>query len=178
MSNYNGLIITVNHQFASNYTVLANYTYSKCLGNVNYGGDTSPPPQNPSNLAGEYGPCNFDVRHNLTLSGVAVTPKFKNGVMNAVMGGFQVSPLFSYRTGLPFSVETGTDVSLTGIGQDRANLIPGAQVYSRNFYRGTKQTTFSGSILKRLALLLRALSERRDGFLSRSRLCQFRLINF
>ncbi len=138
MSNYNGLVLTANHQFANSYTILANYTYSKCLGNINYGGDNSPAAQNPGNLAGEYGPCNFDVRHNLTLSGVAVTPKLKNSIANALVGGFQVSPLFSYRTGLPFSVETGTDVSLTGIGQDRANLIPGAQVYMHNFYRGTK----------------------------------------
>ncbi len=138
MSNYNGLVFTANHQFANNFTVLANYTYSKCLGNVNYAGDDSPPPQDPNNLAGEYGPCNFDVRHNLSLSGVALTPKFKNRIENAVLGGFQISPLFSYRTGLPFSVESGTDVSLTGIGQDRANVKPGAQVYARNFSRGTR----------------------------------------
>ena len=134
MANYNGLVLTANHQFASNFTALANYTYSKCLSNINYSGDTSPVPQDPTNLRAEYGPCNFDVKHNFTVSGVIRTPKIGNHLLNEVAGGLQVSPLFSYRTGLPFTVTDGTDVSLTGLGVDRPNVVPGVPVYVRNFY--------------------------------------------
>ncbi len=34
-ANYNGLILTANHPFTNSFTVLANYTYSKCLANIN-----------------------------------------------------------------------------------------------------------------------------------------------
>ena len=134
MANYNGVILTANHQFADNYTVLANYTYSKCLTNINYSGDDSPLLQNPNNISGEYGHCNFDVTHNFTLSGVVTTPKLGNHLLNEIAGGFQISPLFSYHSGLPFTVTDGTDVSLTGIGSDRPNLISGVPVYAHNFF--------------------------------------------
>ena len=142
MANYNGIIVTANHQFASNYTVLANYTYSKCLANLNFSGDATQGPQNPNNLQAEYGPCNFDIKHNFTISGVAMTPKISNRLLNQVFGGFQVSPLFSYRTGTPFTVAPGTDVSLTGLGNDRANMIQGVPIYNRNFFRGTKTANY------------------------------------
>ena len=136
-ANYNGLILTVDHPFSNNFTVLANYTYSKCLSNINFSGDTSPVPQNPNNLPGEYGHCNFDLTHNFTISGVAITPKLKNTLLNQIAGGFQVSPLFSYRSGLPFTITTGTDVSLTGLGSDRPNVLPGVPVYRHNFFPNT-----------------------------------------
>ena len=31
-ANYNGLLTSLEHRFARNYTVLVNYTWSKCLG--------------------------------------------------------------------------------------------------------------------------------------------------
>ncbi len=138
MANYNGVILTANHPFANNFTVLANYTYSKCLSNINFSGDTSPVPQNPNNLGGEYGHCNFDVTHNFTISGVATTPTLKNHLLNELAGGFQISPLFGYRSGLPFTVTDGVDVSLTGLGSDRPNVVPGVPVYRHNFFPGTK----------------------------------------
>ncbi len=133
-ANYNGVILTANHSFANNFTVLANYTYSKCLENIDFSGDTSPLPQNPANLSAEYGPCNFDVKHNFSISGVFTTPKIQNHLLNAVAGGFQVSPLFAYRTGMPFTIIDGSDVSLTGIGLDRPNVVPGVPVYAKNFF--------------------------------------------
>ena len=142
MANYNGMIVTANHQLARNYTVLANYTYSKCLANLNFSGDATQGPQDPNNLPAEYGPCNFDIQQNFTLSGVAITPKMSSPLLNELFGGFQLSPLFSYRTGTPFSVSPGTDVSLTGLGNDRANVVPGVPVYIHNFFRGTKTADY------------------------------------
>ena len=142
MANYNGIILTANHQLARNYTVLANYTYSKCLANLNFSGDATQGPQDPNNLAAEYGPCNFDITQSFTLSGVAITPRISDHLLNELFGGFQLSPLFSYRTGSPFSVVPGTDVSLTGLGNDRANVVPGVPVYNHNFFRGTKTADY------------------------------------
>src|SRR6266851_3711102 len=107
------------------------------LSNENFTGDNTPVAQNPNDLANEYGPCNFDVKHNLTISGVTTTPKFHNTGVNLVAGGWQVSPLISYRTGLPFTVTSGTDVSLSGIGQDRPNPVAGVARYKKNFFPAT-----------------------------------------
>src|SRR5208282_214443 len=38
---------------------------------------------------------------------------------------WQVSPLITLQTGLPFTITDGTDVSLTGEGSDRPNVVPG-----------------------------------------------------
>ncbi len=134
LANYNGLILTANHQLAKNFTALANYTYSKCLSNANYGGDQTVGPQNPADLASEYGPCNFDITHNFTVSGVLTTPNLGNHLLNSIVGGFQVSPLFSYHTGFPFTITSGTDASLTGVNQDRPNVVVGVQRYNKNLY--------------------------------------------
>ena len=133
-ANYNGLILTANHQLANNFTVLANYTYSKCLSNANYGGDQTVGPQNPNDLYDEYGPCNFDIQQNFTISGVITSPRLKGHLLNSIGGAFQISPLFSYHTGFPFTITSGTDASLTGVNQDRPNVVPGAQRYNKNLY--------------------------------------------
>jgi hypothetical protein len=134
MANFNGVIATVDHRFASNFSMLLNYTWSHCLSNMNYTGDNTPPAQNPNNHAAEYGNCNFDTTHNLSVSGVATTPRFHQFSLNQVLGAWQVSPLITYRTGMPYTVTDGTDRSLTAIGQDRPNIVPGQSLYSKNLF--------------------------------------------
>ncbi|MFC6647189.1 carboxypeptidase regulatory-like domain-containing protein [Granulicella cerasi] len=134
MANFNGIIATINRRFANNFSVLANYTWSHCLANMNYTGDNTPPAQDPGNHAAEYGSCNFDTTHNLTISGVASTPKLHERLLNAALGAWQISPLVTYRTGMPYTVTDGTDRSLTGIGQDRPNIVAGQSLYSKNLF--------------------------------------------
>jgi outer membrane receptor protein involved in Fe transport len=134
MANFNGIIATVNHRFANNFSMLLNYTWSHCLSNLNYTGDNTPPAQDPNNHAAEYGNCNFDTTQNLTISGVATTPKFHQPSLNYAVGAWQVSPLITYRTGMPYTVTDGTDRSLTAIGQDRPNLVQGQSLYSKNLF--------------------------------------------
>lgn len=136
MANFNGVIFTANRRIANNVSVLVNYTYSHCLSNENYTGDNTPPPQDPTNHAAEYGSCNFDTTHNTNVSGVFISPKLKERALNLVAGGWQLSPLFTYRTGMPYTVTDGVDNSLTGIGQDRPNIIPGISKYAKNFFPG------------------------------------------
>jgi hypothetical protein len=134
MANFNGVVATINRRFTRNYSVLMNYTWSHCLANMNYTGDNTPPAQDPNNHAAEYGSCNFDTTHNLTISGVLSAPKFQEHALNYVVGGWQLSPLITYRTGMPYTVTLGVDNSLTAIGQDRPNLIPGKSLYAKNLY--------------------------------------------
>lgn len=134
MANYNGVIVTANHRIANNFSVLANYTWSHCLSNLNYTGDNTPPAQDPNNTAAEYASCNFDIKHNLTVSGVLTSPRLKQRTLNLLAGAWQLSPLVSIRSGSPYTVTLGTDNSLTNIGQDRPNVVPGTAVYAKNFF--------------------------------------------
>ena len=132
-ANYNGLLTSIEHRFAHNYTVLANYTWSKCLGLGPLTTlATEGAVQNPFNLKSDYGYCTADARHIFNLSIVANSTAHGNGMMPMIVGGWQIAPLFRMTSGLPFNIVTGADNSQAGINLDRPNVVPGAQVYLRS----------------------------------------------
>lgn len=143
MANYNGVILTANKRLSQSFSVLANYTYSHCLSNINYTGDNAPTPQSATDTRSEYGNCNFDITHNMTISGVFLTPKFKGKLVNQIAGGWQVSPLISLRSGSPYNITLGSDNSLTGIGQDRPNVVQGVSTYAKDLYPTRASATSS-----------------------------------
>jgi hypothetical protein len=121
-SNYNGMLASLEHRFARSYTVLANYTWSKCLfiGPVNSIG-VEGTIQNPYNLRGDYGPCTYDATNIINLTGVVTSNWAHEGWQAHLLNGWQLAPIFRHQSGLPFSPTTGADNSLTGIGLDRPN---------------------------------------------------------
>src|SRR5437588_11355056 len=60
------------------------------------------------------------------MSRVGQTPKFSQKWLHRVAGDWQVSPIFSKLTGAPLNVVDGTDISLTGLGNDRPNVVGNA----------------------------------------------------
>src|SRR6202007_1103186 len=97
-SNYNGLLASVEHRLANNFTVLANYTYSRCNGIVpvtSLGGATL---QNPANPRGDYGPCSYDVTHLFNLSVVYFSPARHGGWASYLLKDWQLAPLVRYET--------------------------------------------------------------------------------
>jgi Carboxypeptidase regulatory-like domain len=76
-TTYNALRLTTQHRFNHGYTLLAAYTYSRCmqdtetLGNKLQGNNES----NPYNRMADYGPCDYDLRNSfvLRLSTAAIT---------------------------------------------------------------------------------------------------------
>ena len=133
-TSYHALRLSVQHRFSRNFTFLSVYTYSHCLQSaepiadrVVIGSNTY---QNPSNRNADYGSCDADLRQNLVNSVVYETPKFTNRGQNLLLGNWQLSFLISAHTGFPFYPTTGTDASLTGVGQDRPNVV--GDPYVRN----------------------------------------------
>jgi hypothetical protein len=128
--NYNGVLTSIEHRFVHNYTLLANYTWSKCM---NVGPMTSlgveGVVQNPYNLKSDYGYCTADVRHIFNLSVVADSTWHGGRLASALLGGWQIAPLVRATSGLPFNISTGADNSRTGINLDRPNVVPDKQVY-------------------------------------------------
>jgi hypothetical protein len=125
-STYNAMLLKLDHRFAHHFTWLANYTWSQCISTYDFGGELAGNNyEDPYNRRAEKADCNFDRRHIFGTSLVAESPGIGNGVVNAVTKGWQLAPLISLYTGQPFSITTGSDVSLTGENADRPNVVLG-----------------------------------------------------
>lgn len=121
---YNGMLLAVQHRFASNYTVLANYTWSHCISEVDFTGELAGSQyQVPGNRRANRGDCNFDYRHVANVSLVAQSPGWGDGWTRRLSKGWQLAPILQLRSGGPLTITTGSDTSLTGVGQDRPNVV-------------------------------------------------------
>jgi hypothetical protein len=119
-SNYNSLQATVIKRYSHGFTITSNYTLSKVEGD--FGGEIIPYylPQDQSLL---WGPLDQDHRHRFTTSWVLDLPgQNMEGPLKWVIGGWQWTGVMQYQTGRPFTVTSGQDNSLDGIGNDRAQL--------------------------------------------------------
>ncbi|HWR13677.1 MAG TPA: TonB-dependent receptor [Terriglobales bacterium] len=123
-ANYNALQANLKHRFSTRLEVLASYTWSHALDNV----DPDIPGQNPNDPnftdSEEYADAIFDQRHRFVLSGVFATP-FK----------FNLGGVMTLGSGLPYNITTGTNNSGdTGATADRP-IVDGS-VLRRNSGRG------------------------------------------
>jgi hypothetical protein len=137
-SNHNGV------------TFILAYTFAKSIdggGGIGSSSQSSGGDQNPYNLRAERGLSDFDVRHRLVFSPVAELPFGKgkaylnHGIGSALFGGMQVSGIFSFQTGRPFTITNASTNNSGYFGNaDRPNVIadPNASV---NTVTGTKTHT-------------------------------------
>jgi hypothetical protein len=118
--NYNGLLISAQRRLRGGFSVLSNYTLSRCMSDPATTELTGPTITDPTNPDLDYSACDSDRRHVVNLSLVARTPSFGNHAVNAVLGGWQIAPLVRWQSGSSFSVTTGVDNALSGVGGQRA----------------------------------------------------------
>jgi hypothetical protein len=121
-ANYNGLLLSANHRFDQHFTVIANYTWSHCLNYGDVSQDIVNTFQNPSNPQSDYANCVLDRRNIANVSVVAETPTFQQHLVRAVATGWSVSGIYTFNSGPWVNVTDGTDVSLSGLGNDRPNV--------------------------------------------------------
>ena len=115
-SGYNGMLLSLRKRFSQGFQFDANYTFSKSLDNqssiVNTvaGGLVC----DLTNLRVCRGPSDFDIRHLVNVNGIWELP-FGRGRMiggdvpgwaNAVIGGWEITGIFNYRSGLPWHAVT------------------------------------------------------------------------
>ncbi len=124
-SIYNALQANYNHRFSKGLTALVSYTYSKFLDNVegnqtwSYAGNSGP--ANNYNLAAEKSVDASDIPHSLVANYIYQLPIGRgkavgsnmNRVTDAVVGGWEVSQIATFKTGLPLSV-SGSDIASYG----------------------------------------------------------------
>ncbi len=149
-SHYNGLQLTMEKQLGHGLQFQTNYTWSHCMDTVSNGGFLpfaagailTPLP---NDLARQYGPCDYDVRHNFTTQYVYQLPgRFRNRVLARVLNGWQISGTVFWHSGLPFSVlsspySANGDGILQGSGPQYASVVPGVPLYEHNPIPGVTQ---------------------------------------
>ena len=116
-SHYNSFQASLSHTSGS-LSFLAGYTYSKCMDNASGLQDST----NPFNPALSISLCNFDVMHNFVFSYNWLMPFDKYvtaGWAKKVVGGWSLSGVTNFATGLPITMSENDDNSLIG-----ANAIP------------------------------------------------------
>jgi hypothetical protein len=149
-SHYNALQLTAEKRLGHGLQVQVNYTWSHCMDTVSNGGFLpfasgailSPLP---GDLQRQYGPCDYDVRDNMTAQYVYQLPvKLRNGLLARAFNGWQLSGTAFWHSGLPFSVlSTPYSANGNGIvqggGPQYANLVSGVPVYEHSSIPGVTQ---------------------------------------
>jgi hypothetical protein len=97
-SDYNALQLQLEKRFSKNYSSRVSYTLAKGTANTSLDGTAGSPLQylDDLRLGQNEGPTDFDRRHNLVLSGMALVPK---------TGGMTVSWVARALSGLAFSIQ-------------------------------------------------------------------------
>jgi hypothetical protein len=122
IGSYNGLLLTVQKKMSKNFSLSANHTWAHCLGEGEVSLSGSGGSQDPNNRHAEYGNCSSTRRHSFNLTPVFKTPKFSTRWMQALMGNWQASTMFSAMTGPYMTVSVGQNIALRD-GGDRPNQI-------------------------------------------------------
>jgi len=119
-SNYNSLQTQLQKRFSGNSMVNISYTWSHGLttdpADRSTGGAALP--QVTGDFHGNYGPTIADRRHVLTANFIWELPWLKNGhgVVGHVLGGWQVSGIQTFQTGLPLTAVLGNGGCASGTG--------------------------------------------------------------
>ena len=115
-SNYHSMQAFAQHRFSGASQLNFSYTWSKNLTD-NQTSSINHAPQDVNNIRAEYGRAILDRRHVLTFNYIYELPFFskQKGLAHTVLGGWQVSGIGSYYTGLPFTVASVT-YDTAGIG--------------------------------------------------------------
>jgi hypothetical protein len=125
-ANYNGMVASIQHRLSSTFSLLTNFTWSKCLNIADAAGDWSGTPlENPYNPRQDYGRCGSDYRKIFNTSVVYKTAFPLHGAAKYIVNDWEIAPLVHILSGAPINVTSGTDISLTDTGNDRPNFVYG-----------------------------------------------------
>ena len=149
-SHYNGLQLTGEKRLSHGLQAQVNYTWSHCIDTVSNGGFLqfsaggllSPVP---GDLGRDRGPCDYDIRHNLTANYVYQLPlKVRSRGLGLVLNGWQVSGTAFWHSGIPFSVlsaayTAGGKGIVNGSGPQFASVASGVPLYEHHPIAGITQ---------------------------------------
>ena len=148
-STYNSMNVRYDIQNIANIglTLRLNYTYSHTIDDLS---DTFSSSYNQFNVgytdfqnpSVDKGSSQFDNRHRIAIAAVYQIPFFRNSnrILKAVAGGWEVAPVFTARTGAPFTIYdlTNDNYVYTRVVLDQAMPAP-----SRSYIGGDTYTVYN-----------------------------------
>ncbi len=123
---YHGLVLSGERRFTNDLTLTLSYTFSKNLDTgITVNSANTASANNPYNPLNDKGLADADRTHAFVASYVWNLPRLISAPLpiRYLLGGWQHNGIVSLYSGTPFSVASGIDNSLTGVNQDRADLI-------------------------------------------------------
>jgi len=153
-SYYDALQLTYTHRFSSGFSVLASYTFSKFIDDVagNNGWANAGPTsiRNYYNLAAEKSVDGSDIPHSLVVSYIYELPIGRgkkvasniSGPVNAVVGGWQVSGISTFKQGFPLSIAANGNSSGSFGGSQRPNIVGNIHVPHQTINRWFNTSAF------------------------------------
>src|SRR5271163_3899904 len=155
-SHYNGLQLTAMKRLGHGLQGQVNYTWSRCMDTVSNGGFLqfsaggilSPLP---GELARDYGPCDYDIRHNLNAQYMYQLPiRVRSHSLGYALNGWQISGTAFWHSGVPFSVLSTPYSAINpitlqeegivqGSGPQFASVVSGVPLYAHHPIPGLTQ---------------------------------------
>jgi len=152
-SNYNALQVNFNHRFSQGLNVLASYTFSKFLDNVegtdSWSYTSNQGPANNYNMAAEKSVDSGDIPQSLVINYIYALPVGKNKAIgsgfnratDAVLGGWEVSGISSFKQGIPLGF-SGNNINSYG-GNPRPDVTGSPKASSRSIKEWFNTAAFS-----------------------------------
>ena len=141
-SSYNALAIQVNKRMSKNIQFNYNFTWAHALDYGQNGSTFSDTNDllDPFNIKQEYGNSIYDVPLRSVFSAVIGTPWKTSGALGYLVNGWQISPIYSAQSGLPYSLTTNGNAPgglSSGVNGSGGRL--GIAVIGRNTFRYPRQ---------------------------------------
>ncbi len=109
-ANYNAMNARLTRRFTQGFQFDVLYRWAKSIDTLSNEGPGAETNQTfPQDLRQERGPSDYDVRHNLNISGLWDLPLFRNrrDFVGKALGGWQLDGILTWHTGFPWTPHTG-----------------------------------------------------------------------
>jgi len=141
-SSFHGLQVSLHRQFSGGLLVGAQYMWSHSINDGSVGGGEAAEPQNVNDRRGDRGNSAQDIRHTLTTNWVYELPfgrgrrYLREGVVEKIFGGWQLTGLAQARTGRQLTITTprttnAGDLPDRNNTNQRPDLVPGVSLTPR-----------------------------------------------
>jgi len=122
----NALEVNVTRRATHGLTLLSNIVWIKTIDNTSSATEGNTGPPNPYNLQSGRGVADFDQALRFTASANYALPRFQVSTLaSQVVNGWHANGIVTVQSGLPLTITSGVDNSLSGIGNDYADYVPG-----------------------------------------------------
>lgn len=123
-SSYHSLQVQAVKRFSRHFSAQMAYTFAKSIdlqSTLAEGGGVA----YPFNLNSDRGLSDFSAKHIASVTWIYDLPLLadRNPLVRGALGGWELSGIYTVRSGLPFNITTGSDVALSGTPNQRPNVI-------------------------------------------------------